>query len=57
MWLKQCIKAILKLDQTRPNHVKEVRIVNVDLETTTAMEKEFKWWFGQTPHMSDQNKQ
>jgi len=34
--------------------VKEVRIVNVDLEKTTVMDKEFKWWFGQTPHMSDQ---
>jgi len=34
--------------------VKDVRIVNIDLETTTAMDKEFKWWFGQTPHMSDQ---
>jgi len=47
-------QAIRKLDQTKPNHVKEVRIVNIDLETTTVMDKEFKWWFGQEPHMSDQ---
>jgi len=49
-------QAILKFDQTRPNHVKEVTIVNIDLETTTAMDKEFKWWFGQAPRMSDQCK-
>jgi len=47
-------QAILKFDQTRPNHVKEVRIVNIELETTTVIYKEFKWWFGQAPHMSDQ---
>jgi len=45
--------AVLKFDQTRPQHVKEVRIVNIDLETTKAMDNEFKWWFGQTPHISD----
>jgi len=47
-------QAILKFDHTRPNHVKEVRIVNKGLKTTTVMDKEFKWWFGQKPHMSDQ---
>jgi len=47
-------QAILKFDHTRPNHVKEVRVVNSDLETITVMEIEYKWWFGQTLHMSDQ---
>jgi len=46
-------QALVKFDETRRNHVKEVRIVNVDLETTTILEKEFKWWFGQTPLISE----
>jgi len=41
-------QALLKFDETRPNHVKEVRIVNMDIETTAVMEKEFTWWFGRT---------
>jgi len=29
--------------------------VNVDIETTTVMNKEFAWWFGSTPKITDEH--
>jgi len=46
-------QALLKFDKKRPNQVKEFRIVNMDIGTTTVMEKEFKWWFGRTPKITE----